>query len=360
VSATLTGIIIEGRDATGKPALEICPRERIEPCPGVILQGTIAPEHISKPGRITRARARGSYDGDRLVVHSVESLGPAERDHGVDAFRNPCLEYQSPKPGPVNGSQSIADLTHRLNTEYEDRVAGIVWDRPRKTLTVRLTGDISGLREKLNIKPDDRVCLVGGSPRAMKNAAELVNELGNRMRQTEALFVGGGVNAVSGAIEMSFEALDRQTRALLEKEVGRGANLHAFIELTDASLSEMPLPTSAGALPLATGTARSESAMMQALGRFELHVDERARCVYLADHAQQRLMPILPFGYRVEDDPLRLVDFDGNVVATGGKVVDWGGGNTGAPSGSFAKYACGADRTWIGRPNSASRLERAP
>ena len=139
------------------------------------------------------------------------------------------------------------------------------------------------------------------------------------------------------------------------RRLGRDAKLHTFIELTDASLSEMPLPASGGALPLATGTARSESAMMQALGRFELRVDERARCVYLADHDQQRLMPILPFGYRVEDDPLRLVDFDGNVVATGGKMVDWGGGNTGAPSGSFAKYACGADRTWVGRPATELR-----
>lgn len=359
VEAHLYGIIVAGKDFDGKPVLEICARTRMESCPGVILDGDVPKELISQPNALVRVKATGSYDGDRLAVRKLEGLGPIERYGNVDRYRNPCPEYQTAKAGPANGNQSISDLTERVNTQYKERIAGVFWDRIRQTLTIRVTGDIDGLREKLNIAPGDQICLVGNAARSLEVGTQRMNEIAEKLHAGDAGFRHGGVDEVTGVVEIGLEAVDSETRSLLEKELGSDAKIDVFIELTTASLNQMPHAKKRGEVPLATGSSRSQTGGMHALGRFELHYDKEKKCVYLQTQGTDaRIMPLLPFGYRIELEPLRIIDFDGKVVVQGGKTTDWGGGNIGEPPERFAPYACGATSAWSGWPSAEKEPER--
>src|SRR5690606_41872451 len=63
--------------------------------------------------------------------------------HDALPICNPCPEYQPLLQGPPNGPETLRLALDRLQQAYDSRVAGVWWDRPRQTLTVRMTGDRS-------------------------------------------------------------------------------------------------------------------------------------------------------------------------------------------------------------------------
>src|SRR5690606_15176886 len=205
-----------------------------------------------------------------------------------------CPEYQTPRQGYVNGPEPLQAELERLQTTYGSRVAGIWWARPRQTLTVRMTGDVSEVKKSVKLQRGERLCIVGGATITRDLAAEKIERLRKLLQPTEALFLSGGYDEVSGRPQIQLEALDAETRTMIEKELGHDAVLTAFVETLDASLEEMPLPPARGAFPLVTSPARSSTAMMQALGRFSLHADRTQGCVYLKGSAaeEQRIQPL--------------------------------------------------------------------
>jgi hypothetical protein len=284
-------------------------------------------------------------------VEKIEA-GPPLQDESSDRYRNPCPEYQTPLRGPENGPETLQAELERLQQTYESRISGIWWDRTRQTLTIRVTGDASEVKKDLKLKRGERLCVVGGATITRAEAAQKSERLYRLLEPTEARFLSGGYDEVSGRPQIQLEAVDAATRKLIENEMGPDAEVDAFIELLDARLDEMPLPPARGAFPLVTNPARSSSAMMMALGRFSLQADRAQSCVYLQGSADEkrRFQPLLPFGYAVLDAPLRLVDFDGRVVAVEGELTDWVGGNVGSRSAPGDVPACGAASAWSGAP----------
>ncbi len=354
VAAKLRGVAMHGVGPDGSPVLEICPGERIAPCAGVELVGEIPPQLVSTAARIVPIVARGTYDGVSLQVEEVQTGTPL-REQSRERYRNPCPEYQTPLPGPANGPDTLRIELERLQQTYDSRVSGIWWDRPRQTLTVRLTGDVSEVKKNLMLERGERFCIVGGAANTRAEAASKVERMHQLLERTEAIFLSGGFDEVSERLQIQLEAVDAATRKLIESEAGRDVQVHAFIELLDARLKEMPLPPARGVFPLVTNQARSSTGM-HALGRFSLHADRTHHCVYLQGSSGKgsRMQPLLPFGYAVLDAPLRLVDFDGRVVAVEGETTDWGGGNVGTTSAANAAPTCGAASAWSGAPSRRS------
>src|SRR5690606_28626198 len=68
VSAKLRGIAVDGTGADGNPVREICPGQRVAPCPGVELVGDIPPPLVSTATRIVPVIVQGKYDGATLLV----------------------------------------------------------------------------------------------------------------------------------------------------------------------------------------------------------------------------------------------------------------------------------------------------
>lgn len=353
VAAKLHGIAIHGTGADGNPSLEICPGQRVAPCPGVELIGDIPPPFIPDAARVVPVIVHGEYDGAAIQVQKIEADTPRS-DESSDRYRNPCPEYQTLLQGPANGPDTLRLALERLQQTYDSRVAGVWWDRPRQTLTVRMTGDVSDVKQhvKNDLKRGERLCIVGAAATTRAEAARKIERLHSRLEATEALFLSGGFDEVSGRARVQLEAVDAATREIIENEVGLDVQVDAFIELLDARLEELPLAPARGAFPLVTNPARSSSAMMHALGRFSLHVDREHNCVYLQSTAgdDRRVQPLLPFGYAVIDAPLRLVDYDGRVVAVEGELTDWGGGNVGSTAAATAVPDCGAESAWSGAP----------
>lgn len=353
--ATLRGIVVDGTGMDGNPVREICPGRRVAACPGVEVRGDVPPPLISTPKRVVPVIVQGEYDGATLRVQKVDADTPLS-DEPSERYRNPCPEYQALLTGPVNGPETLRLALERLQQAYDSRVSGIWWDRPRQTLAVRMTGDVSDIKEyvksELKLKRGERLCIVGGATITRAEGSHKIERLHRLLEPTEALFLSGGLDEVSGRARIQLEAVDAATREIIVKEVGPDVELEAFIELVDARLEEMPLPPARGAFPLVTSPARSSSAMMHALGRFSLHADRARSCVYLKGGTDEdtRVQPLLPFGYAVLDGPLRLVDYDGRVVAVEGERTDWGGGNVGSPSAASTVPDCGAVSAWSGAP----------
>ncbi len=146
------------------------------------------------------------------------------------------------------------------------------------------------------------------------------------------------------------EYLDADTRSQGERAFGRAVEFYAFIEVLDGTIADLPgqTPAHPGDVELLTQPNRSGGGM-GALGTFELRFDADLGCVYFPGDETDagdsgRTVPVWPFGYTAESDPLRIYDHDGVLVAQEGDVIQMGGG--------FVEYVtdrelCGAAGAWI-------------
>lgn len=191
---------------------------------------------------------------------------------------------------------------------------------------------------------------LSGGPLSQETAQEIMRRLVDSAQDYAKVFISGSIDEKKGLIEIQLEGLDPKLREILQKEAGREIVIRSFFELDSASLRDLPAPSSLGELPLFTHTTRS-GASLSALARVRLQVDREKSCVYLSsgEENSHRIQPRLPFGYYILDQPLRLLDFDGNVVAREGELLSWGGGG-GELTTPEDETTCGATRVWAGSP----------
>jgi hypothetical protein len=167
---------------------------------------------------------------------------------------------------------------------------------------------------------------------------------------TSVLLVEGGPDVLQNRVRLRVENIDQRLLARLREVGGEALELVSFIELREHALAELPPPRARGDVPLVTSPLRSSTAMMHALGRFSVRLDQAQRCVFLEAENGRRYLPIWPFGYAAFTQPLRVVDFDDVEVAREGAAIPFGGGHVPVPAALSAR-ACGAESAWSGAPS---------
>jgi hypothetical protein len=341
VTVTITGVVARGPDG----ALEICPGEHLRPCAGVRVLGDVAPELLSNRQRSLVVRLGGTFDGADLALSSAALVGAPER------IPAPQVQCAAPRPAsPATDSPSPAAGARRAQLEqrYPARFAGIWWDRERGLYTAWFTGDASDLGEPAL---RDGVCLVGGARNSARELEARFEQVRRVLDEAGVQLVQGGLDVLRNRLTVHVENID-QARLARVNTAGAGAlDVLSFIELADAPLEALPVPPPRGDVPLVTSPRRWDYVHMQALGHFELRLDEGAGCVYLVQPQNgERLLPIWPFGYAAYTNPLRIVDFDDVVVARAGAPEAFGGGHVPVPA-ALRERACGAEWAWSGAPN---------
>lgn len=246
----------------------------------------------------------------------------------------------------------------RLLGEFpEGSISSAEWVAP-----MRVKGKYDGSAIRIEETARDVPSVKAGKTGQLKPAD--VNDLNTlvfeRVRAAGAELLETSYNERTKQLEVKLEALDGALRRSIEEAASSkwsaaSVKLSAFITLEDETLGELPFPPVRGDFPLWTGKVRSPQAMHQALGHFVLRVDRAQSCVYLQgeDPASARVLPSLPFGYAVFDDPLRLVDVEDRIVAREGELVPWGGSGAELTDKSLVPDSvprCGATRFWHGVP----------
>jgi hypothetical protein len=130
--------------------------------------------------------------------------------------------------------------------------------------------------------------------------------------------------------------------------VGERVSLFAYLELINDTLAELPppVPAIAGNVELLTNRLRYGGGM-DALGQFRLGYDSDLNCIYFdgSEFGEGRTVPVWPFGYSAINDPVEVYDYDGELIATQGSMLELGGGFVGI---EFVEGdTCGAVSGWI-------------
>jgi hypothetical protein len=341
VAVTITGVLSRGPDGL----LEICPGESLRPCPGVRVVGELSPALVSSQEPALIVRLTGTYDGAELTVSGGTPVGPGRRSF------TPPLECPTPrrKLPAVHMASTAADARRtELERRHPERFAGGWWDRQRGVYTLWFTGELNEAEEP---RARDGVCVVGGARYSMRELRARWDQILPLLEELGVLLVGGGPDVSKNRVLVQVENID-QARLARVHAAGAGAvDVLSFIELAADPLEDLPSPPTRGDVPLITSPLRSSYVHMHALGRFDVRLDEAARCVYLQKtQPNERLLPLWPFGYAAYTGPLRIVDFDDVEVARTGEAVAFGGGYLPLPA-ALRDRACGAESAWSGAPN---------
>jgi hypothetical protein len=225
------------------------------------------------------------------------------------------------------------------------------WNDDGSALTVWFKGeDIAPHQEAIDALADGKpVCVAGGARFSESELAEASTLLGSMLWNAGGPLVTGGYGygGRSNLIELAVEAIDAPTREALSELVGERVVPYPFIELTNATLADLPEPLTVteGDLHILTNDIRLGGGM-DALGTFTLAYDQDMGCVYFTSPgATERVVPVWPFGYAATSDPVTIYDYDGAPVASEGDLLELGGGNVGA--GFTVGDDCGATSAWI-------------
>jgi hypothetical protein len=317
----------------------------------VELTGAVAPELISKPGRVVVTKVSGMYDGTTLELDApgeLVSVPPPDR-----AFRNPCPNYQDEIRGDVNPSVPLQRLVSRLENEYAERIAGSWWDRARQTFTVRMTGDVSEISARSSVPSKaGRLCLLGNAKYSVHELDRTLEKIMDLSTRSGAWLVEAELDVVDNQLLVRIENVDAELVSRILEAAQGAVKVESFIELAQGELRDLPEPSQKGDIPLVTNPRRWSYGGMHALGHFSIEFDAAARCVYLASARGQRLLPVWPQGYFAYSSPFRVLDFDGRVVSRDNVPQPFGGGNVPLealnppPAGG-----CGAESAWIGQPS---------
>jgi len=336
VRVVVTGVLLRRSDG-----IEICQGEGDAPCPGVRVEGKVEDAWISERAKVSVWRMSGVYDGTTLVLDA-----PA-RPTAIAAqpdYRNSCPEFQKPKKG-VNPPLSLSTTVEAFVSEHAERVAGVWWDRDRQTMTIWVTGDPAELKRLAAERaPGARLCVQGQARFAQPELERLRAKADAILREHGVVWSGSGGDAISNEIVYDVDAIDAETLAQLKRETGEAIRIVAFIELVEHKLDQLPVPAMRGDVALVTSNSRSLGGMA-ALGRFAVHYDPQLRCVYFGTPTE-RVLPIWPFGYWATSSPLKVYDFDDNVVAQEGATLELGGGQVEIEH-VHADKPCGAKMAWV-------------
>jgi hypothetical protein len=340
VLVRLTGILARSDDGTS----EICPSEGPD-CAGIPLMGQVL--EPADAGRVLSVT--GWYDGAAVQVTASE-LPPTSKYDETD-FSTPCTDLRgepsvNPPDAPINAVGEYAET-------IPDRFAGIWWDRRAAVLTVKLTDDdIDAHRLAIEQAAGDQltVCVVGGAQYSEAELRDIQEMLPDLIDQQATALWALSVDTFSNRVEVAMEHLDGPTRQKVTDRFGEAVVFHAFLEVLDGTIADLPEPVPAhpGNVVLLTNPNRA-SGGMDALGAFEIAFDKERRCVYFTEDepgadGSARIVPVWPFGYTAESDPLRIYDHNGELVAEEGDTIQMGGG--------YVEYVtdqelCGAGGAWI-------------
>lgn len=336
VRVLVTGVLLRRRDG-----IEICHSDADARCPGIRVEGKVEDAWISEPGKASVWRMSGVYDGTTLVLDAPAQ--PTTITAQPD-YRNSCPEFQQPKKG-VNPALSLETTVEAFVSEHAERVAGVWWDREHQTMVVWVTGDPAELKRLAAERaPGARLCVQGQARFSQPELERARAKADAILREHGVVWSGSGGDAVHNDIAYEADVIDAETLAHLKRETGDAIRVVAFIELVEHKLDQLPVAPMRGDVALVTRNSRSLGGMA-ALGRFTVHYDPERRCVYFGT-PDERVLPVWPFGYWATSNPLKVYDFDDNVVAQEGATLELGGGQVDIEH-VHADNPCGAKVAWI-------------
>ena len=342
VRVAITGFLSPGQDGIA----EVCP-DTGGPCPGVLLLGG-APS-LDDPSNMVRLI--GLYDGRNISVEEWDEVVPAETD-----FTNPCGLSATGLGNPPDGAFEAVD---REVAGSRDRLAGMWWDSSNQVMTLWFTGDaVDDLRVQLEAAASGEMalCVVGQAQYSEQQLLQIQSDLDAHIDFGALGVQSTSTDIINNRVEVSSEFLDEPARMALKTEFGGAVVVHAFIEVLNGLVADLPdpQPAIAGDVELVTQSTRAGGGM-SALGRFVVMFDADRGCVYFPGDEESnngepgtggRTLPVWPFGYTAELDPLRIYDFDGNLLAPEGDTIEMGGGFVSAEL-TDVENDCGATGAWI-------------
>ena len=342
VRVAITGFLSPGQDGIA----EVCPGTG-GPCPGVLLLGG-APS-LDDPSNMVRLIGR--YDGRNIIVEEWTEVDSAEVD-----LTNPC---GTGVPGFGNPPDEVFPAVDREVAGMRDRLAAMWWDSANQVMTFWFTGgDVDDLRDQLAAVAGDAmgICVTGGAQYSENELLRIQSDLDGVIDFRALGVQSTSADIINNRVEVSSEFLDEPTRLALEDEFDGAVVVHAFIEVLNGVVADLPdpQPAIAGDVELVTQSTRAGGGMA-ALGQFVVMFDAVRGCAYFPGDEESnngepgtggRTLPVWPFGYTAESDPLRIYDFDGNLLAEEGDTIEMGGGFVSAEF-MDVENDCGATGAWI-------------
>ncbi|HEX5672090.1 MAG TPA: hypothetical protein VFY46_05145, partial [Acidimicrobiia bacterium] len=341
-------VIVTATPVVTDAGVELCPPGMTGKCPGIILDGDLAPEFFEPDGQNPPViTLQGLYNGSRLVP-----TGEASRLSPYPPFGP--TEYASLCPG-MRGSgnpDTYAESLTSYTQSVPDAFAGMWWDQGTSVMTLWFVGDdVEGHREAIEAVTGttDEVCVAGG---ARFSEAELLDAMdllaGISEGQSDLATAGYGINTLTNRIDLSVQEIDAALRQEIADTVGERVVLFPYLEMVSGTLSDLPpaIPAVPGNVDILTNRLRYGGGM-DALGQFRLGYDSDLNCIYLdgSEIGEGRTVPVWPFGYSAINDPVEVYDYDGELIATQGSMLELGGGFVGA---EFVEGdTCGAVSAWI-------------
>lgn len=335
-----TGILASRADGT----LEICPGQG-EECAGIRLTGDIASPDTNPPV----IQVTGWYDGAEISV--TTSVAPHSSLFTETDFSTPCEGLQG--AGSVNPPNDPVNAIVAYTETIPDRFAGMWWDRANAVMTVWLTGsDLEEHRLAIEEAAGNNltVCVTGDADFSETELLAIQQAIHDIVDLQATAMWATSTDILTNRVEVMMEYLDGPTRQSVAEKFGNAVVFHAFLEILEGTIADLPEPVPArpGDVELLTQPNRAGGGM-EALGTFEVAFDEERHCVYFpgdefSADGSSRILPVWPFGYTAESNPLRIYDQAGEQVAEEGDTIQMGGG--------FVDYVtekelCGAGGAWI-------------
>ena len=343
-------VVVIATPVLTEAGIELCPPGMNGKCPGIILEGELAPELFEPEGQYPAViTIQGYYDGARLIPTGQANRLSPYPPFGPTDFASLC-------PGMMGSgnSDSYDEILTSYTQTVPDAFAGMWWDQNTSVMTVWFVGDdveIHRLAIETAIGTTGEVCVAGGARfseadllKAMDTLAALTDSRGESL-----VTAGYGINTLANQIDLGLQEIDAALRRQIADTVGERVVLFAYLEVINGTLADLPppIPTVPGNVDLLTNPLRFAGGML-ALGQFQVGYDAALNCIYFdgsESGPEGRTVPVWPFGYSAINDPVEIYDADGQLVATQGQMLELGGGFVDA--GLVDGNTCGAASAWI-------------
>ena len=313
-----------------------------------MLDGQLAPELFEQDGQYPAViTLQGIYDGSRLIPTGEASRLSPYPPFGPTEYASLCTGMT----GSGNPDSYVESLTSYTQT-VPDAFAGMWWDQSTSVMTLWFVGDdIEGHRAAIEAATGTtkEVCVAGGARYSEAELLEAMELLAGITDDREDLATGGyGTNTLANRIDLTIQEIDAALRQKIADTVGERVVLFPYLELVNDTLADLPAPLPAvpGNVDLLTNRLRYGGGM-DALGQFRLGYDTDLDCIYFdgSESGGGRTVPVWPFGYSAINDPVEVCDYDGELIATQGQLLELGGGFAGVEFVDGNK--CGAVSAWI-------------
>jgi hypothetical protein len=248
---------------------------------------------------------------------------------------------------------SYIETLNSYTQGVQDVFAGMWWDQNTSVMTLWFVGDdVEGHRRAIEeaTGTTDEICVSGGARfseaellEAMETLSVLTDSRGEPLATS-----GYGINTLANRIDLGLQEVDRALRSTIADAVGERVSLFPYVELINDTLADLPVPIPAvsGNVDLLTSHLRFGGGMA-ALGHFQVGYDSDLNCIYFdgSEIGEGRTVPVWPFGYSAINDPVEIYDYDGQLIATQGQMLELGGGFVGVEL--VEGNTCGAVSAWI-------------